>query len=148
MWSRYQNLVQAGFLILLRIQKTNKTFSPVNTKPVVDNVGQFWLKWPKNGQNIEILTFQVTLCRCDCSVIQKCTLKCKNLNNLTIFGHFCQNWPILSITDLVLAGEKDLLVFWILKRIKNPAWTKFWNLDQSVNQILREIDFGNHIVNI
>ena len=105
MWSRYQNLVQAGFLILLRVQKTNKTFSPANTKSVVDNVGQFWPKWPKMAKIYKFLHFKVHAPLYDGTVAStESDLKCKNFNILAIFGHFGQNWPILSTTDLVLAG--------------------------------------------
>ena len=45
-------------------------------------------------------------------------LKCRNFNVSAIFGHFGQNWPILSTIEIVVAGKILVLDFWPLIKVR------------------------------
>ena len=47
--------------------------------------------------------------------------KRRNLNNLAIFGYFGYFWPLLSPTDLVVAGKEGSLKNTIPKWVKNEV---------------------------
>ena len=63
----------------------------------------------QNSQNIQNRTFQGAPLYDGTVASTESNLKCKNFNILAIFGHFVQNWSILSTTDLVIAGK--IIVF-------------------------------------
>ena len=99
-WSRYQNLVQAGFLILLRIQKTNKTFSPADTKSLVDNVGQFWPPWPNLAKIFKFRRFKEYLCMTDQPQLQR--LAWLEMSKFVSCGQIWSDWP--KIANIIIFG--------------------------------------------
>ena len=55
--------------------------------------------------------------------------KCPNFRLLANLGQICLKKPNLSYMNLPLAGKNVEWVLSILIKVKNPPWTKFWDLD-------------------